>query len=122
MASNSLRISVWLGSAILAIGLLGCTAAPGGDPGATRWDPGAPDALTVEHYGMAMAAIEAKSKNDAQAAFYLLRSDVLRMRTNTLQVQAALAQLYKASNQVDREDWAAALNITHALKIAFGRP
>jgi hypothetical protein len=78
--------------------------------------------LTVEHYGLAMAAIVAKSKLDAQAAFHLLRDDVLRMRTNTLAVQASLAQLYRASNQVDREDWAAARDTTLALKRDYGRP
>jgi hypothetical protein len=115
MVGNSLRLSISLGLAILVAGLFGCTSGP-------RWDPGAPDALTVEHYGPAMAAIDAKSKLDAQAAFYLLRDDVLRMRTNTLALQASPAQLYRASNRVDREDWAAARDITLALKRDYGRP
>jgi hypothetical protein len=115
MAWNSLRCAAWFSPAILIVGLVGCNSVQ-------RWDPGAPDALTVDHYGLAVAAIEAKSQQDAQAAFYLLRADVLRMRANTLSVQAALAQLYRASNQVDREDWVAARNSTFALKGAYGRP
>jgi hypothetical protein len=109
MLGNSLRFSVSLGVAILVAGLFGCTSVP-------RWDQDAPDALTVEHYGLVMAAIDVKSKPDAQAAFYLLRDDVLRVRTNNLAVQASLAQLYRAGNQVDREDWAASRDITLALK------
>ncbi len=70
------------------------------------WDPGAPDAVTVQHYELSMKAVNEKSKPDTQAAFYLLRSDVMRMRTNTLDMQAALAVLYRVSNAVDAEDWA----------------
>jgi hypothetical protein len=51
-----------------------------------------------------------------------LRDDVLRMRTNTLALQASLPQLYRASNRVDREDWAAARDITLTLKRDYGRP
>jgi hypothetical protein len=38
--------------------------------------------LTNEQYELAKTAIESKSKHDSQAALYLLRSDVDRMRTN----------------------------------------
>jgi hypothetical protein len=115
LAWNSLRCTARISLAILILGLFGCNSVQG-------WDPGAPDALTAEHYRLAIVAVEGKSQQDAQAAFYLPRTDVLRMRTNTLSLQAALAQLYRASNQVDREDWVAARNSTLALKSAYGRP
>ncbi len=62
-------------AAALAVGLLGCTSIP-------TWNPGAPDALTHEHYDLANAAIEAKSKLDAQAAQALV---ALRHRTDANQ-------------------------------------
>ena len=86
------------------------------------WNPGAPDALTTEHYDLAKAAIEAKSKHDAQAALYLLRSDIERMRTNAPTMMAALARLYGVSNAVDKEDWGAARNGILELKASYGRP
>lgn len=112
-AGKTIRAS--FGAAVIAVGLLGCTTTP-------MWDPGAPDALTKEHYDLVRAAIEAKSQIDAEAAFYLLRSDALRLRTNTLAVQAALVSLYRASGQVERGDWDAALNNVLALKATYGRP
>src|SRR5262245_32835187 len=95
------RLSILFCGAALAAGLLSCT------PFQT-WNPGAPDALVNEHYELATTAIEAKSKHDAQAALYLLRSDVDRMRTNAPTMMAALARLYGVTNAVDREDWDAA--------------
>ena len=89
-------LSIFLGAAALAVGLLGCTSI-------ATWNPGAPDALTTEHYDLAKAAIEAKSKHDAQAALYLLRSDIERMRTNAPTMMAALARLYGVSNAVDKK-------------------
>jgi hypothetical protein len=94
-------------------------------PGCTSiatWNPGAPDALTTEHYDLAKAAIEAKSKHDAQAALYLLRSDIERMRTNAPTMMAALARLYGVSNAVDKEHWGAARNGILELKASYGRP
>jgi hypothetical protein len=81
----------------------------------------APDATTVEHYTLAVKAIQAKSQPDAQAAFYLLRSDVMRMRTNTLDVQAALAILYSVSNAVDKEDWTTAEGGALVLQATYGK-
>lgn len=115
MAYRRLRLAVWLGTATLVVGLAGCSSTP-------TWEAGAPDALTVEHYELARTAIEAKSKEEAQAAFYLLRSDVLRMRTNSLTVLVALEHLYRTSNKIEKEDWGAARSDLQALKIAFGRP
>jgi hypothetical protein len=106
---------VWLNAAIIAVGLVGCAST------SPTWNPGAPDATTVEHYTLAMKAIQAKSKPDAQAAFYLLRSDVMRMRTNVVDLQAALAILYVVSNAVDKEDWATAQNGALALQASYGK-
>jgi hypothetical protein len=105
----------WLSEAIVAIGLVGCAST------SATWNPGAPDATTVEHYTLAVKAIQAKSQPDAQAAFYLLRSDVMRMRTNTLDVQAALAILYSVSNAVDKEDWTTAQGGALALQATYGK-
>jgi hypothetical protein len=106
---------VWLNAAIIALGLVGCVST------GPTWTPGAPDATTVEHYTLAMKAIQAKSQYDAQAAFYLLRSDAMRMRTNTVDLQAALAILYSVSNAVDREDWATAQRGALALQASYGK-
>jgi hypothetical protein len=105
----------WLNAAVVAAGLLGCVST------GPSWNPGAPDAATVEHYTLAINAIQAKSQPDAQAAFYLLRSDAMRMRTNTLHLQAALAILYSVSNAVDKEDWATAQRGADALHASYGR-
>ena len=61
--------------------------------------------MTADHYALAKTAIEAKNEHDAQAALYLLRSDILRMATDSLTMQAALANLYGVTNAVDKEDW-----------------
>jgi hypothetical protein len=105
---------VWLNAAMIAVGLVGCAST------SPSWNPGAPDAATVEHYTLAMKAIQAKSQNDAQAAFYLLRSDAMRMRTNIVDIQAALAILYAVSNAIDKEDWATAQNGALALNASYG--
>ena len=108
MSSNRRRFSVLLSAAALVVGLLGCST--------TRtWEPGAPDAATAEHYSLALAAIDARAKADAQAALYLLRTDILRMRTNTLEMQAALARVYAVTNAVDKEDWGTARKGVEAL-------
>ena len=107
-------LSVWLIVVAFALGLLGCTSI-------ATWDPGAPDALTVEHYDLALAAIEAKSKPDAQAALDLLRSDIQRMRTNSPTMMAALARVYGVTNAVDREDWGAARDGILELRASYGR-
>ena len=106
---------VWLNAAIMAFGLVGCVST------SRTWNPGAPDAETVEHYTLAINAIQAKSQNDAQAAFYLLRSDAMRMRTNIVDIQAALAILYSVSNAVDKEDWATAQRGVLALNSSYGK-
>lgn len=116
LATISRNFAFRLGAAVLVlIELLGCTPIP-------MWDPGAPDAMTVEHYALAKAAIDAHAMPEAQAAFYLLRSDVLRMRTNTLALQGALARLYRASNDLEKQDWSAANSRLMALQRDFGRP
>ena len=107
-------MSVALGSAILIAGLLGCSST-------ATWVPGAPDATTAEHYALVLQAIDAKAKADAQAALYLLRTDVLRMRTNTAEMQLALSRLYRVTNAVDKEDWATARNALDALGASYGR-
>jgi hypothetical protein len=107
--------TAWLNAAILAVGLVGCVST------GPSWNPGAPDATTGEHYTLAVKAIQAKSQYDAQAAFYLLRSDVMRMRTNMVDLQAALAILYSVSNAVDKEDWTTAQNGALALQTSYGK-
>jgi len=76
----------------------------------------------MEHYSLASAAINARAKDAAQAALYLLRGDMTRMRTNSLQMQAALARIYGVTNAVDKEDWGAARTGIDALKASYGRP
>jgi hypothetical protein len=95
--------------------LLGCTSVQ-------TWDPGAPDALTNQHYDLAKAAIDKKSKLDAQAALHLLRVDIQRMRTNAETMMAAMARVYGVSNAVDKEDWGAANKGILELKASYGRP
>ena len=102
-------------AAVLLLGLVGCASTP-------TWNPGDPDALTIEHYALAQSAIEARSKQDAQAALYLLRADVNRMRTNAQSMTAALSRLYGVTNAVDREDWSAARDGLLELKGNYGRP
>ena len=58
--------------------------------------------MTAEHYSLALSAIDAKAKQDAQAALYLLRNDVTRMRTNSVEMQVALARIYAVTNAVDK--------------------
>ena len=77
--------------------------------------------MTAEHYALVVSAIDAKTKNDAQAALYLLRSDVLRMRTNIVEQQFALTRMYVVSNAVDKEDWAAARSAIQELAARYGR-
>ena len=114
MKSMTPRLSGLLGIATLVVGLLGCSSTP-------TWDVGAPDAMTAEHYSLVMAAIDAKSKQDAQAALYLLRADVMRMRTNAVEMQVALARLYGVTNAVDKEDWPTARAGTQTLRASYGR-
>jgi hypothetical protein len=113
---NSIRraFALVLGSSALVTVLLGCSSTP-------TWVPGAPDALTAEHYALAVSAIDANSKHDAQAALYLLRSDVLRMQTNIVEQQLALSRMYVAINAVDKEDWPAARSAIQVLAVSYGR-
>jgi len=109
------RLSVLVSAAALIVGLLGCSTTP-------TWDPGAPDASAAEHYSLALAAIDARAKPDAQAALYLLRTDVMRMRTNAVEMQLALARLYTVTNAVDKEDWGTARKAIDVLRANYGRP
>jgi hypothetical protein len=98
----------------MLVALLGCSSTP-------TWDPGAPDAMTAEHYALVQTAVDAKSKQDAQAALYLLRADVMRMRTNSVDMQIALSFIYGVTNAVDKEDWTAARTSIQALRANYGR-
>jgi hypothetical protein len=109
------RLCALLGATVLAAGMIGCSSAP-------TWPPGAPDATTAEHYALALAAIDTKVKPDAQAALYLLRTDVMRMRTNAPAMQLALSRLYAVTNAVDKEDWTAARSGIQVLRANYGRP
>lgn len=100
---------------VLTAGSVGCSTAP-------TWDPGAPDALTVEHYTLAQNAIDAKRLQDAQGALYLLRNDVTRMRTNAAEMQLALSRLYVVTNAVDKQDWTEARKALEVLRTQYGRP
>ena len=115
MTSIGRRLSVLLVGAAFLAGLLSCSSTP-------TWNPGAPDAMAIEHYSMVLAAIDAKSKQDAQAALYLLRTDATRMRTNAADMQLALARMYSVTNAVDKEDWTAARAGLEALRASYGRP
>jgi len=117
MKSIDKRLAMLLSTATLLVGLVGCSTAP-----ASTWEPGAPDALTAEHYSLVLAAIDNKAKPDAQAALYLLRTDVMRMRTNAPEMQLALSRLYAVTNAVDREDWTAARSGIQTLRANYGRP
>lgn len=101
------RLYMLLGVALIAVGVSGCATTPA--TGSTRitatWSPGEPDAITSEHYNLAVGAIDKRVKTDAQAALNLLRDDASRMRTNAPDMMAALARLYGVSNAVDAADW-----------------
>jgi hypothetical protein len=45
----------------------------------------------------------------------------MRMRTNIVDIQAALAILYSVSNAVDKEDWATAQRGVLALHSSYGK-
>jgi hypothetical protein len=95
------RLCVLSSAGALVVALLGCASGP-------TWKPGAPDATTLQHFDLAKTAVAAKSKNDAQAAVYLLQNDVMRMDTNILTQQAVLARLFELINYIQAEDWAKA--------------
>jgi outer membrane murein-binding lipoprotein Lpp len=109
------KLMALLAIAVFVLGLAGCASTP-------TWNPGDPDALTVAHYGLARSAIETRSKDDAQAALYLLRADVNRMRSNAQSMMAALSRLYGVTNAVEKEDWGAARDRLLELKANYGRP
>lgn len=117
------QLGALLCAAMLAFSVAGCATAPtgGSTPGTTSWSPGAPDALTSEHYQLAVAAIDKRSKTDAQAALHMLRDDVSRMRTNAPSMMAALALLYGVSNAVDAGDWDKARMRILELQASYGR-
>jgi hypothetical protein len=121
---NSVRgkLGALLGVAIVAFGLAACATAPldGSTKVTATWSPGAPDALTSEHYQLTVAAIDKRAKTDAQAALNLLRDDVSRMRTNAPDMMSAMARLYGVSNAVDAGDWEKARVGIRELQAEYG--
>ena len=115
MARNGKTLSALLGTAILTVGLLGCASTS-----TSTWSPGSPDALTQEHYLHAAAAIQAKSKHDAQAALFLLQTDVTRMRTNTVDMEIIMAALYAVIDAVNKEDWDTARKVIEQVHASYG--
>lgn len=111
-----------LGVAMLVLGLTGCAAPPAAESThrAATWSPGKPDALTTEHYQLAVVAIDKRAKTDAQAALNLLRDDVMRMSTSAPNMMAALALLYGVSNAVDAADWEKARHEILELRASYG--
>ncbi len=109
------KIYLFISTAIVVAVLFGCTTG-------ITWDPGMPDKMTVENYRAAMTAIDTKSKIDAQAALYLLRNDVTRMRANSATIQEKLAGLDGVIAAVDKEDWDAARNRLLALRTEYSQP
>lgn len=116
------KLCASLSVAILVCGLTGCATTPTtvSTHRTATWSPGAPDALTSEHYDLAVAAIGRRAKTDAQAALNLLRDDVLRMQTNAPDMMAALALLYGVSNAVDAADWEKARKGILELRASYG--
>ena len=116
------KLCALLGVAIVVFGLAACTSTPSN--GSTKitatWSPGAPDALTSEHYQLTVAAIDKRVKTDAQAALNLLRDDVSRMRTNAYDMMSAMARLYGVSNAVDAGDWEKARAGIRELQAEYG--
>lgn len=110
------KLCAMLSIAILVLCLAGCAATST----TATWNPGQPDAMTTEHYNLAVAAIDKRAKTDAQAALHLLRDDVSRMRTNAPSMMAALAVLYGVSNAVDAGDWEKARAGILGLKSTYG--
>lgn len=116
------RFSALLSVAVLVVGLTACTSTPssGSAKVTATWSPGAPDALTSEHYQLAVAAIDKRVKTDAQAALNLLRDDVTRLRTNSYDMMSAMARLYGVSNAVDAGDWEKARAGIRELQAEYG--
>jgi hypothetical protein len=108
------RFRLWFGVGILGLLLIGCATTAG-------WSPGEPDEATIEHYALAQSAIAAKSIDDAQAALYLLRSDINRMRTSAPELMAALARVYEVNRAIERGDWEAARVRLEDLRVNYGR-
>ena len=117
MARNWRTLSAIFGTAVLLVGLLGCASTSTSTP---TWSPGSPDALTHEHYLHAAAAIQAKSKHDAQAALFLLQTDVTRMRTNSVDMEIILAALYAVIDAVNKEDWDTARKVIQQVHTSYG--
>ncbi len=122
MANVHGRLFAALGVAILVMGLSGCATPPSAESThrTATWSPGKPDALTTEHYQLAVAAIDKRAKTDAQAALNLLRDDVMRMSTSAPTMMAALALLYGVSNAVDAADWEKARKEILELRASYG--
>ena len=87
----------------------------------SSWDPGYPDAATIEAYELAKKAVKEKKREDAQAALRLLSDNVLRLRVDTLSLQASLARIYGIENAVNAGDWDKALSRLKAGQARWGR-
>jgi hypothetical protein len=111
------KLCAVLSFAILVNGLAGCASTAT----TAMWDPGKPDAMTNEHYDLAVTAITKRAKTDAQAALHMLRDDASRMRTNASTMMAALAVLYGVNNAVDAGDWDKARTGILELKSKYGQ-
>lgn len=116
------RLCAALGVAVLVLGLSGCATPPTAESThrTATWSPGQPDAVTTQHYELAVAAINKRAKTDAQAALNLLRDDVMRMRTSAPTMMEALALLYGVSNAVDAADWENARTGILELRASYG--
>lgn len=116
------QLCAMLGAALLVFCMAGCATSTttASTPRTATWSPGEPDALTREHYDLAVAAIDRRAKTDAQAALNLLRDDVVRMRTNAPTMMSALALLYGVSNAVDAADWEKARAGILELRVSYG--
>jgi hypothetical protein len=122
---NSIRgkLVALLSAAIVVPGLAACTSTPSNESTKTTatWSPGAPDALTTEHYQLAVAAIDKRAQTDAQAALNLLRDDASRLRTNAYDMMSSMSRLYGVSNAIDAGDWDKARAGIRELQAEYGR-
>ena len=94
--------------------LAGCATVP-------TWAPGDPDDLTREHWELAVKAVDAKSKTDAQAAMDLLEKDITRMRTNSMTQAAAFTKVSAVTKAVDKGDWGTAHDALENIWVSYGR-
>lgn len=117
------KLCVLLCVVAVAFGLTACatTSTTESTKTTASWKPGAPDAITSEHYNLAVGAIDKRAKTDAQAALNMLRDDASRMRTNAPDMMAALARLYGVSNAIDAGEWEKARTGIEALHVEYGQ-